>query len=144
MSIPFTDRELKRAWRQLEDASKPQDGKRKNTHRLLLFYAVECGLKAVWLKRTNKTLFTTNDITQTGHDLAKIMAKLSAGNQFKLPKNIQLKSVKEPSGGEKQRSCNTEGLHQVWRYGGTTQSPTDEDCEKQLEQVMNWIRGELR
>jgi len=145
MSISFTDRELKRAWRQLKKTSMPHtDGERENAHRLLLFYAVECGLKAVWLKRRNQTLFTDDDVKQTGHDLAKILTRLRAGHHVRLPDNIQLASVKSGHGNEHQRNCNMESLHQVWRYGGTSQSPTDKQCEEQLEQIVNWINGELQ
>ena len=50
--IVFTLREFKRAWR---DASSAYDNctKKTNAHRLLLFYAVETGLKAVVLRRNN-------------------------------------------------------------------------------------------
>jgi hypothetical protein len=144
MSIVFTDRELKRAWRQLKKTSMPhRDGERENTHRLLLFYAVECGLKAVWLKRNCRTLFTAEDVKQTGHDLAKMLTRLRAGHHLRLPGNIQLAPVKA-DGNEEQRNCNMESLHQVWRYGGGSLNPTDQQCEVQLEQVLNWINGELQ
>ena len=66
MSIPFTDRELTRAWRDLSSVVNSQPiGIRQNPHRLLLFYAVECGLKAIWLKRQGRTLFDGADIKQT-------------------------------------------------------------------------------
>ncbi|SFX29616.1 hypothetical protein [Marinospirillum alkaliphilum] len=145
MSIAFTDRELKRAWRQLKKISMPHtDGKRENAHRLLLFYAVECGLKAVWLKRKCQRLFTAEDVKQTGHDLGNILTRLSAGHHLKLPGNIQLTAVIASDGHEEQRNCNMESLHQVWRYGGVSLNPTDQQCEVQLEQVLNWINGELQ
>lgn len=145
MSISFTDQELRRAWRQLKKTSIPhKDSKRENAHRLLLFYAVECGLKAVWLKRTSQTLFTDDDVKQTGHDLAKILTRLRAGHRVKLPHNIQLAPVRASDGTPSQRNASLESLHQVWRYGGTSQNPTDEHCEEQLEQVVNWINGELQ
>lgn len=145
MSIPFTDRELKRAWRELHRNSMPrQDGERENAHRLLMFYAVECGLKAVWLKRKGQTLFSETDIKQTGHDLIKILTHLRAGHHLSLPENIQLNPVKTADESQWQRNGNIESLHQVWRYGSRCQSPTDEACEQQLEQVLDWISGELR
>ena len=68
-TIPFTDRELKRAWRELSVAAITSNNLRTNPQRLLLFYAVECGLKAAWLKRKRKTLFDDADIDEIGHDL---------------------------------------------------------------------------
>jgi hypothetical protein len=49
MAIPFTDKEMKKAWGGNLSAS--QTSPRTNAHRLLLFYAVECGLKAVLMAR---------------------------------------------------------------------------------------------
>lgn len=84
MSIPFTRHELTRAWRQLRQTALPlANPSRNNAQRLLLFYAVECGLKAAWLKRNNKTLFAGEDIRQTGHDLTKLLDQLRAGKHLR-------------------------------------------------------------
>lgn len=145
MSIPFTDQELKRAWRQLASASQPaRDGRRHNPHRLLLFYAVECGLKAVWLRHHNKTLFTQDDVKKTGHDLTRILDKLRAGRQLELPANIQLSPVRAEGNQALQRNGTIESLHQIWRYGGECLQPVDDVCEQQLERVLDWIMGELQ
>lgn len=142
MAIPFTDRELKRAWRELSTICRPVAGNRQNPHRLLLFYAVECGLKAVWLKRKQKTLFEDADIQATGHDLGKILSALRAGRQ--LSAQIQMKPVAVQGKQTRPRNGGIDILHQAWRYGGTCQQPTDAACERQLEQVLDWINGELQ
>lgn len=50
-ALPFTNRVVPRLAQIACTANvQPRD----NTHRLLLFYAVECGLKAVWLKKKAK------------------------------------------------------------------------------------------
>lgn len=145
MRIPFTDQELKRAWRQLMRTSLPSNNsQRENAHRLLLFYAVECGLKVVWLKRNGRTLFTVDDINQTGHDLTGTLAQLRAGHHLELPHNIQLSEVKGTDGRPLQRNGSLESLHQVWRYGGQCHAPCDTACEQQLERVLEWINGELQ
>lgn len=145
MRIPFTDQELKRAWRQLTKTSLPSNnGQPENAHRLLLFYAVECGLKVVWLKRNGRTLFTVDDINQTGHNLAGTLAQLRAGHRLELPHNIQLSEVRASDGRLLQRNGSLESLHQVWRYGGQCHAPCDTTCEQQLEQVLEWINGELQ
>ncbi|MFM9486681.1 hypothetical protein [Pseudomonas monachiensis] len=143
-AIPFTDRELKRAWRDLSAIASPPSGDmRKNPHRLLLFYAVECGLKAVWLKRQNRSLFDRADIEKTGHDLRQVLKELKVGSQFSLPENLQLSSVTR---GQNQvpRNGDISILHQAWRYGGVCSAPTDQDCEVQLQKVLDWIQGELK
>lgn len=143
-AIPFTDRELKRAWRELSAIATPAAGStRKNPHRLLLFYAVECGLKAVWLKRQNRSLFDRADIDKTGHNLRQVLKELKVGRQLSLPENLQLQAVTQNQA-QIPRNGDISILHQAWRYGGECTAPTDQDCEHQLQQVLNWIQGELK
>ena len=136
-AIPFTNRELTRAMRELEAvATPPTESARKNPHRLLLFYAVECGLKAVWLRRQRRDVFDSVDITKTGHNLRQVLKELNVGAHLALPESFQLeKPVRRAQFGD---------IHQAWRYGGKCFSPTDEDCEKQLLKVLSWIQGELK
>ncbi len=69
-----------------------------------------------------------------------------AGSKLSLPKNIQLKPVNPVTKGvpEIPRNGSITLLHQAWRYGGKCESPTDHDCEQQLQKVLNWIQGELK
>lgn len=143
-ALPFTNRELARALRELSVAATPAvEGDRQNPHRLLLFYAVECGLKAVWLKRQGRTLFERDDIQRTGHDLRQILKDLNVGSGLSLPDNFRLAAA---SRGQATipRNGKFGDLHQVWRYGGKCETPTDHDCEQQLQKVLNWIQGELK
>ena len=143
-AIPFTDRDLKNAWRDLSAIAMPAAANtRTNPHRLLLFYAVECGLKAVWLKRQNRSLFDREDIDKTGHNLRQVLKELKVGAEFSLPENLQLKPVTR-NGAQESRNGDISILHQAWRYGGSCTAPTDSDCEKQLEQILKWIQGELK
>lgn len=143
-AIPFTDRELKRAWRELYEAASPLIGRvRINPHRLLLFYAVECGLKAVWLKRQNRSVFDDEDIEKTGHDLRYILKELKVGARLTLSQNLQLQPMTQ-NGVNRPRNGSISMLHQAWRYGGKCVVPDDNDCEIQLEQIMTWIQGELK
>jgi len=143
-AVPFTDRELMRAWRELSAVAMPPLGStRKNPHRLLLFYAVECGLKAVWLKRQNRALFDREDIDRTGHNLRQVLKELKVGSNLSLPENLRLQPVIS-NGALQHRNGDIAILHQAWRYGGTCTAPTDNDCEHQLVAVWNWIQGELK
>lgn len=65
--IPFTDRELTRAWRNAFSVSKVDP--RGNPHRLLLFYAIECGLKAAYLKKHSKTVVDSTIADEFSHDI---------------------------------------------------------------------------
>lgn len=143
-AIPFTDRELKNAWRELTAIAMPATARtRTNPHRLLLFYAVECGLKAVWLKRQSRSLFDREDIEKTGHNLRQVLKELKMGAEFKLPENLQLKPVTR-NGAQEARNGDISILHQAWRYGSSCSAPTDTYCEQQLEQILKWIQGELK
>ena len=143
-AIPFTDRELRNAWRELSlVATPPAAGARQNPHRLLLFYAVECGLKAVWLKRQNRTLFEGADIQRMGHDLQQVLKDLNVGTTLSLPESFQLPAAIKGTASVP-RNSKFGDVHQAWRYGGKCQAPTDQDCEQQLLKVLNWIRGELK
>lgn len=145
--IPFTDRELKRAWRDLTSIATPAGSERKNPHRLLLFYAVECGLNAVWLKRHSRSLFERADVEQTGHNLRQVLKDLKVGNGLTLPENLQLEEVRQ---NQRQglepitRAGDFSILHQAWRYGGECSTPTDAECERLLQKVLTWIQGELK
>ncbi len=137
--LPFTYREIKQAWRQNLEVSNAET--RKNTHRLLLFYAVECGLKAVIMKR--ERLNRTDDcatLSQLGHDLNGLLDYLRAGTLLHLPK-VSMSSIENPS---TPRQVGAKEFNQMWRYGGKTKdTPTDADIETQLLKVIDWIAKEL-
>ncbi|MEY4980048.1 MAG: hypothetical protein RLZZ352_2318 [Pseudomonadota bacterium] len=135
-ALPFTDRELSRAWRRLRNTAHTQP--RDNTHRLLLFYAIECGLKAVWLKEKRKTLFDGAAIGNFGHDLNKIIKELKLGYELQL-----LPDSVEVNAGQISRTGKLNAIHQVWRYGGVLKVPTDEELETRLERMAQWITKEL-
>lgn len=141
-ALPFTVRELSRAWRELSEAATPT-GNRKNAHRLLMFYAVECGLKAIWLKRQNRTLFNKSDIERTGHDLRTIVKELRLSSEYSLPEHYQLEPAKN-STENIPRNGDISILHQAWRYGGQCITPNDIMCETKLSALLIWIRKEIR
>jgi hypothetical protein len=138
--IVFSFRELKRAWRQAGTAFEDTQNKT-NAHRLLLFYAVETGLKAVWLKRTEKQ-DSSNEFSKVKHDLNKLMDDLKVGATLRLDTDICLDQL-SIQGKIHTRETDCGGLNQIWRYGAKAKSPTDEVLEKKLLDVQEWIKGEL-
>lgn len=141
--IPFSLRELVRAWRSLHTASgQLPEG---NAHRLLLIYAVECGLKAVWLKQQGRTLFGTADIARTGHDLNELLKSLHLPPR--LHPVFNLPDVKDERRNAIPRKNNRiDALHQAWRYGGELcASPVDDAAmQVQLQAVYRLIEKELK
>lgn len=143
MALPFTDRELRNAWRNLLHAAELCSSVSDNSKRLLLYYAVECGLKAVWLKRQGKSVFGASDVQGVGHDICKLAKEFHVSHDSRSLSEIKLSSVKENKG-LTSRNCGIKELHQAWRYGGVCESPNDSECEKELLKLKKWIEQELK
>jgi hypothetical protein len=144
MAIPFTDREIEKAWRENKSAS--DKTARSNAHRLLLFYAVECGLKAILMRRQGKNRSDLcTDISECQHDVNKLLDCLSAHKDLRLPAQLSMKPIKGKNGND-ERKFTPGDVNQMWRYGGCCEAIgiTDQDLEKKLLEIVNWIDGELR
>ncbi|MDP2099690.1 MAG: hypothetical protein U1D70_01560 [Methylobacter sp.] len=150
--IVFTLRELKCAWRQAAAVFETADTKTKtNAHRLLLFYAVEAGLKAVLLQRRAKqdsedleNFFKDSDgKKKSGHDLNNLMDHLKVGASLRLDNSINLDVLRVPIPQRQRTACCGE-LNQIWRYGAKAKTPNDETLETQLLAIQEWICGELK
>lgn len=139
--IPFTNRELVRAWRSSLDVSKSEQ--RTNPHRLLLFYAIECGLKATYLKQINKTVIDSDIAQQFSHDINKLCEKLSINSTFMLPQSLRMKDCKVDNK-DVTRTCSPSEINQIWRYGGTLDGvENDIFLEGKLEKLNEIIEKEL-
>ena len=137
--IPFTDIELQKAWRENQGAAKV--GTRTNAHRLLLFYSVECGLKAVLLKRQSKDCTDScPELVEVQHDINKLLDKLAAGEKLKLPPQLGMKPLKNNQ--ERKFSCGE--INQMWRYGGCCENIKDGELERKLLDILSWIAQELQ
>ncbi len=137
--IIFTFREMKNAWQNANQAFESAAIKG-NMHRLLLFYAVESGLKAVLLKREARQ-DSEDMFADVLHDLNKLMDRLRVGADLRLPSDIRLIPLKLPI---RQRNAGCGEMNQVWRYGAKAQQPSDTELEAKLSAINEWIRGELQ
>lgn len=139
--IPFTDRELTRAWRNAFNVSNVDP--RGNPHRLLLFYAVECGLKAAYLKKHSKTVVDSAIADEFSHDINKLCIQLSVNSALMLPSSLLMKSCIVDNK-ETQRQLGPAEINQTWRYGGEFIGRiNDADLENKLEQLNEFIKKEL-
>ena len=141
--IPFTHRELVRASRD-NRAAYQSANPRSNAHRLLLFYAVECGLKAKLLRQRGlDSTIGCQELTNIRHSINRLLDLLRAGNSLKLPSDISLGSMRF-QGRNIPRNAQASDLNQLWRYGGTTATPSDAELEAALVKVTEWIDGDIR
>jgi len=138
--ISVTRRELQRAYRSHYMAYNMIDKDRcKLTCLLTLFYAVECGLKAVWLKRNNKneTASCETQFDEFRHNINAILSQLRVHRELHLPN----KSTVVSPGSQSIRDVGSGQLNQAWRYG--CQLNDDDLFEVRLKEIIVWIRSEL-
>lgn len=140
MSLHVSRRELKKAWQSASKAYTDASNKT-NAHRLLLFYAVETGLKAVYLRQNNWEDTRPSDVTSLGHDLNALLDKLRTGSHLKIDTHIKINDLKSPKYSRK--STASKELNQVWRYGASSNQPKDVELEEKLNLINNWIMKEL-
>jgi hypothetical protein len=139
--IPFTRRELANAWRVAIAAA--EGIRRSNAHRLLLFYAAECGLKAVYLRRVNKDVLEAQIAEDLKHDVNRMLTLVRAGRDLFLPDSYRLAAVRGSDGNSVPRNFGCSSLNQAWRYGGVLVQPTDSDVESKLQEINLWIAKEI-
>jgi hypothetical protein len=145
---------MQRAWKNnlkaYEQANNISPNIRTNAHRLLLFYSIECGLKATLMKRDKANCTDVcPKVIECGHDINKLLDALRAGHTLKIPSII----VMQARNGNK-RSLNSGEINQMWRYGGQvthTQHQkgnllplSDKDLETLLIEISKWIKEELQ
>jgi len=140
MPIHFSDREMKRAWKSNFQAYDLAQTKT-NAHRLLLFYSVECGLKAAIMKRDRiSSTLACPTVIDCGHNINRLLDTLNVEQNLRVPNKTKMISDREVSVGE---------INQMWRYGGkaivssNTNNPTDKELESYLLKVSEWIKQEL-
>ncbi|NER96801.1 MAG: hypothetical protein F6J86_23630 [Symploca sp. SIO1B1] len=108
---------------------------------LLLFYAAECGIKSIWLRRNR--LRTTDDISdqtllsKDGHNLDRWRKELriSASQVSEAP---HFRLARDSS------SLDVEKAHQAWRYGIRMNSQDEKDLVKWLENLCHWIKENIK
>lgn len=144
--IPFTDRELQRAWR--DNKSAYQVTNCTNAHRLLLFYAVECGLKAVIMKqrKVNRTNLCPA-IGEAQHNINRLLDFLNTVQSLKLPEQLQMTPIRDNRNrnNPEERKVQIGQINQMWRYGGCSavKEMNDNDLEQKLWKISQWIEQEL-
>lgn len=160
MPIPFTEREMFRAWKENWYASRQTP--RSNPHRLLLFYAIECGLKTILMrkKRVNRTDWCP-EIADAQHNINQLLDALNVKQVLRLPKKLKIQEIKDRRNNQEDRQLDAGQVNQMWRYGGRLLSckkeskqhqkdenakfeKFDDEClERKLIEISKWIEEEL-
>lgn len=143
---------MQSAWRENRSAYNLAQVKT-NAHRLFLFYAVECGLKAIYIKRNHgRCTHDCTDLYNDGHNINKLLDLLSNGNNLKLHNIICMSDITDNQDNTISRRLKPGQINQMWRYGGKLekwgdesqqQSSTDEDLEGKLLNICEFIEQEL-
>ncbi|MBW4616907.1 MAG: hypothetical protein KME21_27420 [Desmonostoc vinosum HA7617-LM4] len=118
-----------------------QDNKSPSSH-LLIFYAVECGLKSIWLKRNklNSTAKIQDQsvLTKDGHNITVWLKKLGISAQS-LGSN-KIPGFRLERGGS---SWDVGKAHQAWRYGVRMEFQDEKVLVEWLDSLCNWIKNNI-
>lgn len=108
---------------------------------LLRFYAVECGLKAMILKRRNLRSTSQLDQHLRGHDLRRLAAelRLDAATYRDLRR-----CRRRAQGGRNDRLVEPAEMHQAWRYGLGVEPEDEKAFVAGLISLERRCREELR
>jgi hypothetical protein len=105
-----------------------------NSFRLLLTYAVECGLKVLLMEQHRVTEYAQlPQDAQIGHDLREGLKKL------RCPEAIRV--VRTTHGNGSQEDVHPMRLHEAFRYGIPLQDLSE--VTEDLKNALDWIDSEL-
>ena len=142
--IHVSQKKLDKSYRQLKQASDKSyaDG---NAKLLLFIYAIECGIKALLLKRKNMAdTFALQKNEGTGsltHDLQFLLCNLHAPTQYRFSDKFKF-LIRSKTTPEK---VSVKDLHQALRYGGTFYHRDEKNrLERKLKKIDSWLQEELR
>lgn len=134
--IPAGYTELRNAFSNHHCVSKTGN---KDSHRLLLFYGLECGLKSIYLKRKGirRTDQISNDKLQSSHNLFLFVKelKLPAQTAGALAPSFQLR--------RDGTALPIQNAHEVWRYGITMNGNDVQKLDKWMHDIHEWVKENL-
>lgn len=109
-----------------------------NAHRLLLFYAVENGLKAL-IMRMERIRDGDADFSSELHNLNRLLDRARADAKLRLASNVLIRDHVANVA----RNCSVGDINQMWRYGCVADRPSDAEIEAGLNSVAQWIDEQL-
>jgi hypothetical protein len=100
------------------------------------------------MKRSGKTRsdFCSEQFTEAQHNLNHLLDFLGVNSSLRLPKQIKMSTISK----NLERKFTSGEINQMWRYGGKCQGTDhqniqqDQDIEKKLVELCQWIEQELK
>jgi len=155
--IPTDYRKLQNAFRQhklaVEKAGEVEE-KDRAPYNLLLFYAVECGLKSIYLKRNGSpkkgTKPDSTPIEEIGHDLILLAKKLGLAKRLAKKPDLNHQKTEETEltfrslrQGEISGPWGIKKIHEAWRYGVKIDYDDEQEIIKRLKELCIYIQTQL-
>ncbi|RLC10593.1 MAG: hypothetical protein DRI57_20150 [Deltaproteobacteria bacterium] len=139
--VHVTRREIEKSFRKHKSFVRHlnQSGRYASPQRkMILFYAVECGLKSLYMKRkclqrTDQKDSNNKSVSDFSHNLNRLLKKLNL-IQHKLPDVMAVDSISIPA----------KSLHEAWRYGKELDAYDERKYEEKLQKIMQIIDRELK
>lgn len=104
------------------------------SHKLLLVYAIECGLKAELMKRARvEEYHSLPEEQRFGHNLREALRLL------RVPATLTIRATQTNQ--REPQNVAPDRLHQAWRYG--IECAGEEDLLKDLEAILRWLERAL-
>lgn len=103
---------------------------------LLLFYAVECGLKSIYLRQHRfRTIEQINclDLKKNGHDLALWVKELN------MPASVAGAMTDFRLARDSSSRWRIDKAHQAWRYGAVVEAGDERNLVEWLTLIKKWI-----
>jgi len=127
--------DLVRNYAHLRDATEGMPG---HSAHLLLFYAVECGLKAAYLGKGGINAKGTRSLPEDmrNHDLRKLAKELRIDASVAR----QLSSCRRRH--DPAVTVQHQELHQAWRYGASLNPDDERSAISALEALNDWCKKE--
>ncbi len=109
------------------------------SHHLLFFYALECGLKSVYLKRNG--IHNTNQIPdnalQNSHDLFLFIKELKLPAQTAGASPISFRLQRDGT------ALPIKTAHEVWRYGIMIKEDDAQKLDKWMHDIHAWVKENI-
>lgn len=143
MSVDVSRNQFKKSFRRHVNAYRSKPPASSVSHSLLLFYAVECGLKFVIMKSGNiessRVLEDRGEqwMIRDGHNLVLLASR--AGWHWRVGDSVLVSSAR----GGGRSNHHIKDVHLMWRYGVNVDSTSEQALISHMEELVLWLEEEM-